>query len=70
MNLPDIKVFCLQGGGATSQKSQGMGWNEDVAFTLNGFDVHGVVYEVCEPRVPPGRQSDQDSGRGCMSDAE
>ena len=38
-------IFCLQGGGVTSQRSQGSGWNVDVAFTLNGLDRHAVAYE-------------------------
>ncbi len=37
-------VICLQGAGATSQNSQGMGWNEGNSYTLNTTDVHGVVY--------------------------
>jgi DNA (cytosine-5)-methyltransferase 1 len=45
MNLPKVgmKAYTLQGGGATSQNSQGMGWNEDISFTLNNTDVHGVA---------------------------
>ena len=27
-------------------RSQGMGWNMDVCFTLNALDVHGVAYEI------------------------
>lgn len=38
-------VFCIQGGGATSLNVNGKGWGEDVSFTLNALDVHGVVYE-------------------------
>ena len=37
------ETYCLQGGGETSQSSQGSGVNKDVAFTLNGLDKHGVV---------------------------
>ena len=36
-------VFSLQGGGATSQNSQGSGVGQDVSFTLNTMDVHGVL---------------------------
>jgi DNA-cytosine methyltransferase len=45
MSLPKtgMKAYTLQGGGATSQNSQGMGWNEDISFTLNNTDVHGVA---------------------------
>jgi len=44
-NIPFVgmKAYTLQGGGTTSQKSQGMGWNEEVSFTLNSTDVHGVA---------------------------
>jgi len=48
-------TFALQGAGATSQSSQGSGWNEEVQFTLNTLDVHGVAqpigfdsYNLCE----------------------
>lgn len=37
------ETYCLQGGGETSQSSQGSGVNKDVAFTLNGLDKHEVV---------------------------
>jgi len=39
------ETYCLQGGGKTSQSSQGSGVNKDVSFTLNGLDKHGVAYE-------------------------
>lgn len=39
------ETYCLQGGGETSQSSQGSGVNKDVAFFLNGLDKHGVAYE-------------------------
>lgn len=39
------ETYCLQGGGETSQSSQGSGVNKDVSFTLNGLDKHGVAYE-------------------------
>jgi DNA (cytosine-5)-methyltransferase 1 len=41
-------AFSLQGAGHTSQNSQGSGWNEEVSFTLNRLDVHGVVQPVYE----------------------
>ena len=37
-------VIALQGGGQTSQKSNGSGFAEDVSYTLNTTDVHGVMY--------------------------
>ena len=43
-NNSDDKTYCLQGGGVTSQNSQGSGINEDVAFTLNATDRHAVCY--------------------------
>ena len=39
----DGTTFSLQGGGITSQNSQGMGINEDVSFTVNAVDRHGVA---------------------------
>ena len=39
------ETYCLQGGGETSQSSQGSGVNKNVAFTLNGLDKHEVAYE-------------------------
>lgn len=39
-------VFALQGGGGTSQRSNGCGWCVDVCFTLNSMEVHGVAYGV------------------------
>ena len=41
-------AFSLQGAGHTSQNSQGSGWNEEVSFTLNRLDVHGVAQPVYE----------------------
>jgi len=37
-------AIALQGGGETSQNSQGSGWNEDVSFTLNSVDKHAVAF--------------------------
>ena len=44
-NIPFVgmKAYTLQGAGATSQNANGAGWNEDVSFTLNNTDVHGVA---------------------------
>lgn len=38
-------AFAFKGGGATSRNSHGSGWSEEVCYTLNVIDVHGVVYE-------------------------
>ena len=45
-NVPAVmdSVFCLQGAGATSQNSQGMGHKTDISYTLNTTDVHAVAY--------------------------
>ncbi len=50
-------TYAIQGAGATSQSSQGSGWNEEVQFTLNTLDVHGVA----QPMVWDTTRS-QDSG--------
>ncbi len=42
----DYPVICIQGGGKTSKNANGCGWNQDVCFTLNALDVHGVAYEI------------------------
>jgi len=41
-----IAAYALQGAGHTSQNSQGSGWNEEVSFTLNRLDVHGVAQPI------------------------
>jgi DNA (cytosine-5)-methyltransferase 1 len=41
-NVPCVS-YALQGAGTTSQKSNGSGFNEEIAFTLNVTDVHGVA---------------------------
>ena len=38
-----MSVYAIQGGGATSLTSQGCGWNEEVCFTLNKTEVHGIA---------------------------
>jgi DNA (cytosine-5)-methyltransferase 1 len=38
--------YCLQGAGATSQNSQGMGHKTNTSYTLNTTDVHGVCYTL------------------------
>ena len=47
-------TFALQGAGATSQSSQGSGWNEEVQFTLNTLDVHGVAQPMAF-NISPGK---------------
>ena len=39
-------VYSLQGAGSTSKKANGSGWNEEVSFTLNATDVHGVAQPI------------------------
>ena len=41
-----VAFYALQGAGHTSQNSQGSGWNEEVSFTLNRLDVHGVAQPI------------------------
>jgi DNA (cytosine-5)-methyltransferase 1 len=36
--------YCVQGGGMTSRNANGRGVNEDVSFTINAVDYHGVAY--------------------------
>jgi len=57
-NVPFVgmKAYTLQGGGATSQNSRGMGWNENISFTLNSTDIHGVAYAVAYPIHPQALQ--------------
>jgi DNA (cytosine-5)-methyltransferase 1 len=39
-------VYCLQGGGITSQNSQGIGYAEDKSYTINTIDRHAIVRAV------------------------
>jgi len=41
-------AYSLQGAGATSQNSQGSNINDEVCFTLNKTDVHGVAYSCSD----------------------
>lgn len=43
---PTDLVYSLQGAGSTSKTANGSGWNEDVSFTLNSTDVHGVAQPI------------------------
>ena len=36
--------YSLQGGGATSQNSQGIGYSKDISYTINTVDRHAVCY--------------------------
>jgi DNA (cytosine-5)-methyltransferase 1 len=45
-------IYSLQGSGTTSKTANGSGWNENVSFTLNKVDVHGVV----QPTIIHGTQ--------------
>jgi len=58
-NIPFVgmKAYTLQGAGATSQNANGAGWNEDVSFTLNNTDVHGVAIAF-EPGIAQREGSD------------
>ena len=47
-------AYALQGAGHTSQNSQGSGWNEEVSFTLNRLDVHGVAQPIAFQSVDHG----------------
>ena len=44
-NVPNV-AYALQGAGATSQNANGDGFKEDVMYTLNRTDVHGVAVDT------------------------
>ncbi len=46
-------AIALQGGGRTSQNSQGSGFKPDCSFTLNCMDEHGVAYGSTVRRLTP-----------------
>ena len=50
-NVPLTMAYSLQGAGATSQQSQGSGWNEEKCFTLNRTDIHGVATNMAVRRL-------------------
>jgi len=52
--------YALQGAGHTSQNSQGSGWNEEVSFTLNRLDVHGVAQPITFGAQMSNPQTDVD----------
>jgi len=43
----------LQGGGKTSQRSQGSGWKLENSFTLNAMDIHGIQRGMIVRRLTP-----------------
>ncbi len=44
-NVPmAMECYSLQGGGATSQNSQGIGYSKDISYTSNTIDRHAVCY--------------------------
>jgi DNA (cytosine-5)-methyltransferase 1 len=45
-DTPLVQSYALQGAGSTSKTANGSGWNEEVSFTLNSTDVHGVAQPV------------------------
>ena len=49
--IPEPVTYCIQGAGATSQQSQGSGWNEEKCFTLNRTDIHGVATNMAVRRL-------------------
>ena len=55
-------VFCLQGGGATSQNCQGAGYKSGTSYTLNTTDVHGVVYGIGSYHSNAWKSGNPDSG--------
>ena len=46
-------IYCLQGAGATSQNSQGMGHKTNTSYTLNTTDVHGVAFQTYQKVTGP-----------------
>jgi DNA (cytosine-5)-methyltransferase 1 len=69
-DTPMQPVFSLQGAGYTSQNSQGSGWNEEVSFTLNSFDVHGVAqaisYDMKQHHNPQPSNTVQLTTKNCI----
>lgn len=64
-----LSAFCLQGGGATSQNSQGSNINEDVSFTLNALDRHGVcTYQEVTGSLTPGAHPGSYNGQDAYND--
>ena len=56
-NVPAVvegkPVYCLQGGGATSQNSQGMGYKASTSYTLNTTDLHAVAFQTYQKVTGP-----------------
>ena len=48
-----LVCYCLQGGGTTSQNSQGIGYAKDKSYTINTIDRHAIVRAVdCREAYP------------------
>jgi DNA (cytosine-5)-methyltransferase 1 len=56
-NVPAVvegkPVYCPQGGGATSQNSQGMGYKTSTSYTLNTTDLHAVAFQTYQKVTSP-----------------
>jgi DNA (cytosine-5)-methyltransferase 1 len=52
-NAGVMPAVAIQGAGRTSQGSQGSGINNDISFTLNNVDVHGVAAGMQVRRLTP-----------------
>lgn len=48
-----LVTYALQGAGVTSQNSQGSCWKENISFTLNRTDVHGICNNMSVRRITP-----------------
>ena len=62
--------FCIQGAGVTSQSSNGSGINKDVAFTLNGLDVHAVAVPVNMQVATRSNKLGRGTGFGIRQDGD
>jgi DNA (cytosine-5)-methyltransferase 1 len=52
-DTPLVQSYALQGAGSTSKTANGSGWNEELSFTLNSTDVHGVAQPMAVRRLTP-----------------
>jgi DNA (cytosine-5)-methyltransferase 1 len=48
-----LVTYSLQGAGVTSQNSLGSCWKEDISFTLNTTDKHGICSNMRVRRITP-----------------
>jgi len=60
-NSPMVS-YSLQGSGSTSQNANGLGINEDISFTLNSTDQHGVAYSFDSLASNSMKSKNPDSG--------